>query len=261
MRRRRVSEVDVHGSDGAGEPNFVRVAFYADTGTLPADTPLIERANLTPLTGLDTGNFVISLSPPVDLAPGTYWLSVQAVEGGGDWRWNERQSQSLHMAAIRAGGAHGYNCPIWVSLTGCFHSTMPPDLSFRLVGSVPSGSGPPAPTPDTSAPVLSASAPHRESLRKGFVTVKDQTNEPATDAATGGIKVGNAAKSFKLRPATVQHGAGTVRLKLKVPKNALKAIRRALRHHRKAAATVTVVSTDAAGNKSAPKTLRIRLRL
>jgi hypothetical protein len=257
-----ISEVDVHGSNGAGEPNFVRVAFYADTGTLPADTPLVERANLTPLTGLDTGNFVVSLSPPVDLAPGTYWLSMQAQEGGGDWRWTQRQSQNLHMTAIRAGGGHGYNCPVWISLSGCFHTTMPPDLSFRLIGSVAGGSGPPGPTPpDTTAPVLTASAPRGQSLRHGFVTVKDQTNEPATDTATGSVKVGKAAKSFRLRPATVSHGAGAVTIKLKVPKKALKAIRRALRHRRKATARVTVVSTDAAGNKSAPKTLRIRLKL
>jgi hypothetical protein len=244
-----ISEVDVHGSNGAGEPNFVRVAFYADTGILPADTPLVERASLTPLTGLDTGNFVVSLSPPVDLAPGSYWLSMQAHEGGGDWRWTQRQSQNLHMTAIRAGGGHGYNCPVWISLSGCFHTTMPPDLSFRLIGSVAGGSG------------LTASAPRRESLRHGFVTVKDQTSEPATDTATGRVKVGKAAKSFRLRPATVSHGAGAVTIKLKVPKKALKAIRRALRHRRKATARVTVVSTDAAGNKSAPKTLRIRLRL
>jgi hypothetical protein len=210
-----VSEVDVHGDNGAGEPNFVRVAFYADTGTLPADTPVVEKSNITPLTGLDTGNFAIALSPPVELAPGTYWLSVQAEEGGGDWHWTQRQSQNLHMTALRAGGGHGYNCPVWVSLTGCFHSSVPPDLSFRLVGTVASGSGPgPGPAPDTSAPALTASAPRSESLRHGYLTVKDQTNEAATATATGSVKdrrqgsrgrVVQAAPGFRLTRRRLGH--------------------------------------------------------
>jgi hypothetical protein len=261
-----ISEVDVHGAVGAGQPNFVRVAVYADNGTLPADTPLIERPGLTPLTGLDTGNFAISLSPPLDLAAGTYWVAVQAVEGGGTWRWTERQSQNLHMTAIRAGGAHGYSCPVWISVAGCFPSSPPPpDLSFRLVGASVSDSGPPpVVAPDKSAPVLTASAPRSESLRHGVVSVKDQTNEPATDTAAGNVTIGGqaaSAKSFKLRPVSVSHAAGSVTLKLKVPKKALRAIRRALRHHRKAAARVTVVSKDGAGNRSAAKALRIRLKL
>jgi hypothetical protein len=251
--------VDVHGSDGAGQPDFVRVAFYANNGTLPADSPITAQPQLTPSMGLDTGNFEIQLSPPIDLPGGTYWVSVQAVEGGGAWRWTSRATQNLHETALRAGGARGYSCPVWVSLNDCFGSPRSdPDRSFRLLGSVVSDSGapPPAgPPPDTTPPVLSAKAPKTESIRHGFVTVIDTTDEPATDTATGTVSAPGAAKTYRLKPASVKHGAGTVKLKLKLPKKAVRAIRR----QRKGTATVTVVSQDAWGNRATRK-LRIKLK-
>jgi hypothetical protein len=255
--------VDVHGSNGAGQPDFVRVAFYANNGTLPADDPLTVQSPLTPSVGLDTGNFKIALSPPVELAAGTYWLSVQAIEGGGDWIWTARSSQNLHEGALRESGAHGYSCPVWMSFDDCFHSTIPdPDMSFRLIGSVVGGGSPapPATPKDTTPPVLTASAPKTESVKGGFVTVTDTTNEPATDTATGTVNVSGggkagAAKTYKLRKATARHAAGTVKLKLRIPTKPLKAIR----HRRKGVARVKIVSQDAAGN-STTHTLRIRLK-
>jgi hypothetical protein len=262
-QRWSISEVDVHGNNGAGQPNFVHVAFYANNGTLPADTPIIEQSQITPSVGLDTGNFNVPLNPPVELEPGTYWVSVQAIEGGGDWRWTARSTQNLHEAALREAGAHGYTCPAWVSLNNCFHTTVAePDLSFRLIGLVVGGGSPTPPMPpkDTTPPVLIASAPKTESIKRGFVTVTDKTNEMATDTATGTVNVPGAAKGYRLRPATSKHPAGASTLKLKIPKKAFKAIRRALAHHRKATARVQLVSRDAAGNSAKPRKLRIRLK-
>jgi hypothetical protein len=255
-----VSEVDVHGRNVGGQASFVRVAFYANNGTLPADDPITAEPQLTPSVGLDTGNFSVPLDPPVVLPPGTYWVSVQAVRSGGDWDWTARATQNLHEAALRAGGGHGYNCPNWISLDNCFHTTEPdPDTSFRLIGSVAGGSGPPPPVSpppkDTTPPVLTSTAPKTESVKSGFVTVTDTTNEPATDTATGTVSVPGAAKTYRLRSASAKHGAGKVKLKLRIPKNALKAIR----HRHKGTAKVKVVSRDDAGN-STTRSLRIKLK-
>ncbi|HEY7631444.1 MAG TPA: hypothetical protein VH817_12120 [Thermoleophilaceae bacterium] len=267
-----ISEVDVHGTTQYGQPNFVRVAFYANKGTLPADTALVEQTNLTPLTGLDTGNFTIALNPPVDLPAGTYWIAVQGIEGGGLWNWTTRTAQNLHMAAIRAGGGHGYTCLSWESLASCFGTITEPDTSFRLIGTVASGTAPtPTPPADTTPPVLSAKAPKTESIKHGFVSVTDTTNEAGTDTATGSVSLSGAGKSsaakkkrkakrYKLTPVSVTHGAGKVTLKLKIPTKALKAIRKALAHHRKATATVRVGSQDVAGNSAKTRTLHIKLK-
>lgn len=269
----RISEVDVHGANNFGQPNFVRVAFYANNGTIPADDPLVAEANLTPLTGLDTGNFTIRLVPPVDLPAGTYWLSVQGLTSGGLWYWTTRTAQNLHMSAIRAGGGHGYSCLTWESIASCFGMITEPDMSFRLIGSATAVGGGPSPgsSADTTPPALTASAPKSESIKHGVVSVTDTTNEPVTDTATGSVSIARAGKSaaakkkrkpkpYKLRSASATHGAGKVTLKLKIPKPALKAIRRALAHHRKATATVKIVSKDSAGNQAKPKTLRIKLK-
>jgi hypothetical protein len=257
-----ITEVDVHGVNlnMNAQPDFVRVAFYANNGTLPANAPFVEETNLTPLTGLDTGNFTIALTPPVDLAAGTYWVAVQAVGQSGFWQWTARTGQNLHMAAIRESGGHGYTCPSWESLASCFGTVSEPDMSYRLVGSVvggsgggaPPGAGPPA---DKTPPVLSATAPKTESIKHGFVTITDTTNEPATDTATGTLNVSGAAKVYKLRSTSKAHPAGAVKLRLKVPKKALKAIR----HRRKAVARVNVVSQDVAGN-STTRALRIKVK-
>jgi hypothetical protein len=201
----------------------------------------------------------VALNPPVALSAGTYWVAVQAIEGGGTWEWTSGVTQSLHAAAIREAGAHGYNCPDWTSVNDCFHPPPGPDQSFELLGSVVSDAGAPPPA-DIKPPALTASAPRSESIKSGFVTVTDKTDEAATDTATGTISVSGATKVYRLAKATATHPAGQVRLKLKIPKKALKAIRHALAHHRKAVARVRVGSQDVAGNRANARTLRIKLK-
>jgi hypothetical protein len=190
-------------------------------------------------------------------------VAVQAITGGTLWDWTARSGQNLHPFALRESGAHGYSCPDWTSSPDCLTGAQHTDLSFRLIGTVVGGAGPIppiAPPPgDTTPPVLSAKAPKAESIKRGFVTVTDTTNEPATDTATGSVSLSKAAKAYKLKPATVKHAAGTVALRLKIPKRTRKAIRQAIRNRRKATANIRIVSQDAAGNR-ATRTLRIKLK-
>jgi hypothetical protein len=85
-----ITEVDVIGesSEPPVPPDSFHVFFYADSGTLPATLVASRLAN--PYSGFFT--FVITLTSPVMLAEGTYWVSVQArgFHFGGQWFWDNR---------------------------------------------------------------------------------------------------------------------------------------------------------------------------
>ncbi len=75
-----------NGTNGPS-PSFI-VEIYADNAGLPAITPLFSQNNLSyiELSGL----FTISLSGPIHLAPGHYWISIMAempFSPNGQWGW------------------------------------------------------------------------------------------------------------------------------------------------------------------------------
>lgn len=73
--------------------------------------------------------------------------------------------------------------------------------------------------------------------------------EACKATASGTVSVPGASKTFKLRPTTKPVDAGRkAKLKLRVPKKALRAVRRALRRKRKVTAKIKVRVSDAAGN-------------
>lgn len=117
----------------------------------------------------------------------------------------------------------------------------------------------PAPPADTIAPALELGGSTRQRASAGFLTVTVRCPaEACRAAATGVVRVG--AKRHRLRAATAAIQAGARgRLRLRIGRPALKAIRRALRGRKRLTAKVTVVATDAAGNATT-KRRAIRLR-
>jgi hypothetical protein len=146
-----ITEVDVIGesSEPPAPPDSFHVFFYADSGTLPGTLVASRLAN--PYSGFFT--FLITLTSPVMLAGGTYWVSVQAREdfsSSGEWFWDNRLVVSNSGAAWQnPGGGFGAGCPTWGRKTTCLPTQNGPDQLFRLLGKRIFGDPTPTPTPRT----------------------------------------------------------------------------------------------------------------
>jgi hypothetical protein len=142
-----ITEVDVIGeySEPPVPPDSFHVLFYADSGTLPGTLVASRLAN--PYSGFIS--FLITLTTPVTLGNGTYWVSVQARENfssSGQWYWDNRLVISNEGAAWQnPGGGFGDGCFTWGRKTSCIAAQNGPDQLFRLVGTI--GSPTPTPTP------------------------------------------------------------------------------------------------------------------
>ena len=147
-----ITEVDVIGesSEPPVPPDSFHVFFYADSGTLPGTLVASRLAN--PYSGFFT--FVITLTSPVMLGHGTYWVSVQAREdfsSSGEWFWDNRLVTSNSGAAWQnPGGGFGANCPTWGRKTTCLPTQNGPDQLFRLLGTLAVGTATPAPPQRTT---------------------------------------------------------------------------------------------------------------
>jgi hypothetical protein len=133
-----ITEVDVIGesSEPPVPPDSFHVFFYADSGALPGTLVASRLAN--PYSGFFS--FFITLTSPVMLAEGTYWVSVQAREdftSSGEWFWGNRLVISSSGAAWQnPGGGFGAICPTWGRKTTCLPTQNGPDQLFRLVGTL-----------------------------------------------------------------------------------------------------------------------------
>jgi hypothetical protein len=156
----QVTEVYVQGVyfNGAGPANNLNVFFYQDSGGLPGTLvstriaqPYVESAGL----------FEVSLTAPVTLTSGIYWVSVQAhmpFDPNGQWGWTERTVQTNSPAAWQnPAGGFGV-CPTWDVRTTCLGAGGP-DQMFRLLGTV----GPP-PTPTATPRSRPTPRPHSTPL-------------------------------------------------------------------------------------------------
>ena len=147
-----ITEVDVIGesSEPPVPPDSFHVFFYADSGTLPGALVASRLAN--PYSGFIS--FLITLTSPVMLGHGTYWVSVQAREdftSSGEWFWGNRLVISNSGAAWQnPGGGFGANCPTWGRKTTCLPTQNGPDQLFRLVGTLAVGTATPAPPQRTT---------------------------------------------------------------------------------------------------------------
>ncbi|HEX8599710.1 MAG TPA: S-layer homology domain-containing protein [Chloroflexia bacterium] len=125
-----ISQVDVHGalSGGTTEPPSFNVFFYNDSGTLPG-TVVISHTAITLWTkDVSTSIYTINI-PPTNLAPGSYWVSVQAV-GGSNWFWSGRDPQENDGAAHRGSGG----CADWTDRNTCVPPYTSQDQAFCVRG-------------------------------------------------------------------------------------------------------------------------------
>ena len=126
------------------------------------------------------------------------------------------------------------------------------------------GPGPGAPSPvsaDKTQPTLKLGGQAKQRvLRKRAVVVAVEVNEASAVVATGTVAVPGASKVIRLRKASKQLAAGAqAKLKLKLPKQASRAFRRAFERGRRLTAKVTVTAKDAAGNtRSAKRKIALR---
>ncbi len=141
-----INQVFVDGLyfNGAGPATSVNVVFYNESSTLPGSV-VATRATQTIAT--DTaGDFLINISPTVVLAPGTYWVEVQANQNfgtSGQWGWIDRTTTSGSGSAWRnPGGGFAVGCsPNFGRKTTCIAGSAP-DACFQILGtSAPIGGG------------------------------------------------------------------------------------------------------------------------
>src|SRR4051812_43689522 len=152
-----IDQVEVAGVyRGNGPAASVNVYIYDDGfGGIP-NNPVVTRTNVIYQPGPTSGDFVIPLSAPVSLGPGTYWVSVQANEDytpGGQWLWRKRVTTTGNQGAWRnpLGGFDPYYS-FWSHCSNpfgpCYY-----DLVFRLDGRI---AGTPVSTPTGTLPTSTA---------------------------------------------------------------------------------------------------------
>jgi len=99
----RITQVDVNGSYSivTSTATLANVYFYSNaiSGTYAIPGAAVYTAtNLSTIQGT-SGAYVVPLTSPAVLSPGTYWVSVQATGmATGQWFWQERTAQNLNKA-------------------------------------------------------------------------------------------------------------------------------------------------------------------
>lgn len=158
----QVIEVDVLGEyDSSGPAASFHVFFYQNgAGDLPG--VLVASRLKSSYTG--SNDFVITLTEPVVLPEGHYWVSVQArqdITQSGFWLWHNRTVQSNAGAAWQnPGNGFGTGCVVWVRKTACAQlQQTAPDQVFRLIGIAGSGTPTPTATPTATATITPTVTP------------------------------------------------------------------------------------------------------
>ena len=153
----QVTEVYAQGVyfNGTGPANNFNVFFYQDSGGLPGTLVYTRAAQPYVDSG---GVFEVTLTVPVTLTSGIYWVSVQAhmpFDPNGQWGWTDRTVQANSPAAWQnPAGGFGI-CPTWDLRTPCVGDPAAPDQMFRLIGTI----GPP-PTPTATPRPHPTPRPH-----------------------------------------------------------------------------------------------------
>ena len=156
-----ITQVRVMGeySQGGGPASAFNVYLYRDApGHLPGE--LILSLLNQPYTGTPP-DFTIDFPTPLGLFdPGTYWISVQAVQNfnpNGQWFWHNRTIQSNSGAAWQnPGDGYGTGCVTWNRKNACMPDQVSPDQVFSLricvIEYTPTVPPSPTPTPTTPPP-------------------------------------------------------------------------------------------------------------
>jgi hypothetical protein len=136
-------------SEGDGPASSFNVYFYTNAaGNLPG-TLIAAFVNL-PYTGTPP-EFVINLTNPFCMGPGTYWVSVQVRQDfnpNGQWYWHNRTVQSNAGAAWQnPGNGYGTGCVTWSRKNACMADQVWPDQVYQILGFMEG----PTPTPTPTA--------------------------------------------------------------------------------------------------------------
>jgi len=158
----QITEVDVLGEyDSGGPAASFHVFFYENgAGDLPG---LLAASRLeNPYTG--SNDFMITLTEPVTLPEGHYWVSIQArqdITQAGFWLWHNRSVQANSGAAWQnPGNGFGTGCVVWIRRITCaVLQQTAPDQVFRIIGTSGGITPTPTPTPSiTATPTPTATA-------------------------------------------------------------------------------------------------------
>jgi len=136
-----VSGIYFLANDGPA-PSF-NVYFYNDAGGFPGATVSSQLhmpyncVGACDQTAISV--FTVFLGSNVNLAPGTYWVSVQAAmdfDAGGQWGWTDRSVTSNNGAAWQnPGGGFATACNTWGRRGAtCGIDAPNPDQAFQIVG-------------------------------------------------------------------------------------------------------------------------------
>jgi hypothetical protein len=131
--------------NGPGPAASFNVTFYSNAAGFPgAVVPGGTYTGQAYTTGM--GTFIICLTSPLVLTPGTYWVSVQArmdFTPGGEWGWTDRSVTSNNAAVWQnPGGGFGTACTAAYGRRGasCGIDAAAPDQIFQILGfSAPDG--------------------------------------------------------------------------------------------------------------------------
>ena len=130
--------IELYGACERGYcPSFTaNINIYTNDGILPGQTiynaPSQAIYSDYSFYGTTINHYIIDLSTPAILPPGTYWISIQ-INMGADWGnfgWLERSVQTGNWHAFRnPGGGWHEGCLTW-----CTGHPKYPDLAFKLNG-------------------------------------------------------------------------------------------------------------------------------
>ena len=129
-------------------------------------------------------------------------------------------------------------------------------------GPEPGGPGG-GPAKDADPPLIALSGKLAQKIGRGYVYVNVQTDEDSTLAASGSVSrptlrstprsaaaAGSKARTYRLLSTkAVVKTRRKVTLRLRLTKAAIKAVKQGLGSRRRSTARVTIIATDAAGNK------------
>ena len=140
-------------SIGGGPAASFNIYFYQNAA---GNVPGVQFAQFMdlPYTGTPP-EFVICLPSPFGVAPGTYWVSVQANQNSnpnGQWFWRNRTVQSRAGATWQnPGDGYGTGCVTWNRKNSCMADQVWPDQVFQILGfhegPTPSPQSTPTPRP------------------------------------------------------------------------------------------------------------------
>ena len=247
--------VPVDISSFAGKTVEVRFHLDSDasihlTGAAVDNVEVLGYDGTPPDTSIDSG-------PTGATGDSTPTFTFSSTEGGSTFECRVDSASfaactSPHTTAQLANGAHTFE--VRASDSSGNTDASPASRSFAVVPATGGGG-------DTTAPGIRLSGARTQKAGKTVLVVVTATTENMFATATGTVVVPGASKVFRLRAVrnrAVANGARS-RLRLKVPKKAQKAIKRALRRRKKVTARITVSARDAAGNRASAKR-RVKLR-